>query len=442
MVLSATPTWLPDGTFIDESLLDDLSGRLETLLASAERPAIQAAIDPALHEAVKRLAEPHEAGGQERPGNGVALRWLRRVDALAEQSRLWRLPYGNPDLARADASGQLHQVLAWARDAIPANLHGLASVAILDDGASNDLIARLGEFHTVVIRNSTGASPGPPRLISAAPQGLTTRMAGRARQAQRVAEELLADRPPLDLIETEEAANADADLGPLRTRVAPTAEPAAPLRWADAPAPGPWPDVAAALDVATRNATFIADLSGTAPAGQSRIGAMAYSKDFPDEVTATRYIRSVGQPSLDTSLVTLRAAQQFVMGGRTNNFPATVTNGLTIPVTLRLSFASESPQRITVGDTDLITIPAGESATVEIQPRAMSNGVSLVHAQMVTANGTRVGTPVPVEITATDLGRVGWIIIVVSGAVVVGGTAWRIRAVRRQRAKEERESGQ
>jgi hypothetical protein len=44
-----------------------------------------------------------------------------------------------------------------------------------------------------------------------------------------------------------------------------------------------------------------------------------------------------------------------------------------------------------------------------------------------------------VEITATGLGRVGWIIIVISGAVVGGGTFLRIRAVQRERARESRE---
>jgi len=53
------------------------------------------------------------------------------------------------------------------------------------------------------------------------------------------------------------------------------------------------------------------------------------------------------------------------------------------------------------------------------------------------ARWTILGAPVPIEITATDFGRVGWIIILVSGAVVVGGTALRIRAVQRERAAKE-----
>ena len=50
------------------------------------------------------------------PLGGQALAWLGRVDQLAAQGRLWRLPTGNPDLARADASGALTDVLAWAEE--------------------------------------------------------------------------------------------------------------------------------------------------------------------------------------------------------------------------------------------------------------------------------------------------------------------------------------
>jgi hypothetical protein len=81
-----------------------------------------------------------------------------------------------------------------------------------------------------------------------------------------------------------------------------------------------------------------------------------------------------------------------------------------------------------------VTVGPGESATVDITPEATANGVTLVHARLTTLDGAPLGAPVAIEITATDFGRVGWIIIVASGAVVVGGSALRIRAVQRERA--------
>ena len=124
-----------------------------------------------------------------------------------------------------------------------------------------------------------------------------------------------------------------------------------------------------------------------------------------------------------------------VMGDRANQFPATLTNGLTVPVTVGVRFTSDAPQRIRVPDLEPQVIPPGESITVNITPEAAANGVALVQAQPVTAGGVALGKSTTIEITATDFGRVGWIIILVSGAVLLGGTAWRIRAVRRERGK-------
>lgn len=443
VMLTATPSWLPDGPFLDDSLLDDLDGRLDTLLASAERPEVTAAIDPSLYEAVQRLTRPHLVGDSERPGSGIALRWLDRVDALADDGRLWILPYGNPDLVRADASGMLHQVLTWARDSVPGDLARLPTVAVLDDDSDNDLITRIAEFDTIVVRNSTGTSPGPPTILGAAAQGPWTSLSGDIRHARRIAEELLSARPPLYLIDTPEAAVADAEADAGRRHVPIQGEPAEPLTLPQAPAPAPWTDVTAALGEVSAHHSFVADLTGQElPDDHGRLGALAFSEGFASESAAASYVRAAAPPRLDTSLIELRAAQSFVMGARENTFPVTFTNGLAIPVQVQLRFRSESPQRINVPPTELITVEPGQSATIEITPQATANGVTLVHAQAVTAAGVPLGGSQVIEITATDLGRVGWLIILVSGAVVVGGTAWRIRAVRSQRAEEERESGQ
>ena len=86
-----------------------------------------------------------------------------------------------------------------------------------------------------------------------------------------------------------------------------------------------------------------------------------------------------------------------------------------------------------------MTLEPGEQRTVNVTLHSAANGVVMVRAQLATQEGTRFGPEAPVEITATGLGRVGWIIIIVSGAVVVGGTFLRIRAVQRERARESRE---
>lgn len=438
VVLTAAPSWLPDGTFLDDSLTQDLGGRLETLLASAERPGVVAAIDPALYQAARWLSGDHTVAGEERPGSGVALRWVQRVDALRDDGRLWRLPYGNPALVRVDATDVLQRVLAWTRELVPEELADLPSVALLDEGAGNALVSKLGEFDTVVIRNATGASFGPPRVLTAAPQSGVTALAEGVQVARKVADELLAPRPPLYVIDTTEAATIDAGLAPFRRHVPATTAPSEPLRWADAQTPTGFPNVLAALDHEADNAALIADL--TPEAGDyhlEAIGAAAFSKDFPTEAAALQYIGAASPPDVDLGRVKLRTAPSYVMSARTNEFPATLTNELDIPVTVGVTFDSDAPQRIRVPDVEAIEIPAQGSVTISITPEASANGVALVHPQLVTAQGHPLTAGEPIEIAATDLGRVGWIIIVVSGAVVVGGTALRIAKVRKERARAE-----
>ena len=429
VTLTAKPSPEPD----DPALAADLGGRLDTLLTSAERPDVQAAIDPALYEAVTKLSA----------SNAEALRWLQRVDVLASAGRLWRLPYGNPDLARASASGVLPDVLKWSDLAGSTALSGLPSIAIVGK-ADDALLAHLKDFDTVVVEGATGSKPGKPTVLGAVTEPAAQTDVGPSAQARRIVEEFLSVGTPLYVISTPETAAADT-LDQWRTHTAPL-----PTRTDTLTLPSmqaePWPAVVAALKDAASAAALMGDLTTSPPEDLSPLGAQAFSADFDDEDSALAYLRATAPQSVDLDKVTLRAAGSFVMGSRTNTFPATLTNGLSVPIRVGVNFHSDSPQRIHVPDIQPVTIAPGESLAIDVKPEASSNGVSLVRARAVTTDGVEVGRPVTIEITATDFGRVGWIIILVSGAVVLGGTALRIRAVRREQArtsvKEISEPGQ
>ena len=439
VVLSATPSWLPDGSFTDSSLAADLEDRLDPLLASAEREGVQAAIDPALYEAVTRLSGTHTVDGASVEGNGIALRWVQRVDALAGEGRLWRLPYGDPDLTRAALSGQLDTVMDWSAEAGNGILPEVGSVAILRDGASPDLVDHLSDLDTVVVSGMSGATSGTPQLLGARSIGATARPDGGS-LPERITREFLAVRPPLYLIDSVQAADADADLGTWREHVAPSAKPSESLTWPETTSSEPWPDLADTLTQASKAAELLDDLTdGPSSVNLAVLGATSWSSGFSDQRQAVAYAKSGSPPDLDLKKVNLRAAASFVMGSRTNTFPATLTNELSVPVTVGVTFQSDSPQRIRVPNVKPVTVEPGESVTLDVTPEATANGVALVRGQVVTTGGVAVGKPVTIEITATDFGRVGWIIILVSGAVLLGGTAWRIRAVRRERAKASAE---
>ena len=59
-----------------------------------------------------------------------------------------------------------------------------------------------------------------------------------------------------------------------------------------------------------------------------------------------------------------------------------------------------------------------------------------VSAHVVSESGRRVTPNTRITVDVTELGMIGWIIVIASGAVLVGATAWRIRQVRRRADKE------
>ncbi|HMS36425.1 MAG TPA: DUF6049 family protein, partial [Arachnia sp.] len=240
--------------------------------------------------------------------------------------------------------------------------------------------------------------------------------------------------PPLYLIETGQDARADQHLDPWRRHVAPAAATEG-LRWPGTRTPAAWPKVAAALEREAGQAGVLRDLTGEDAPGLAELGATAFSASFANEKAAVAYLSVAAKPSADLAKIELRAAASFVMGSSTNTFPATLTNGLDVPVTVGVRFTSDAPQRVRVPDNEPIVLPPGEPVTINITPEADANGVALVEAQIITRGGIPVGKPTTIEITATNFGSIGWLIIVASGAVVLGGTAWRIRAVRREQAR-------
>ena len=433
--LSATPSWLTDGSFIDDSLATDLNSRLDTLLASAERPTVIAAIDPALYEAAKRMSTTHQVAGQETAGNGVAARWVQRVDALAAAGRLWRLPYGNPNFSRIAATSQLDEVLGWEHGAVGSTLSSVPTVAIVSN-ASPDLVSQLDSFDTVIVRGGIGSQEGTTALLGAMASSSVPASAEGAGLARRITAEYLSPSTPLHVIDSPEAASLDAELGRWRTHVAPEAGAGKGLVWPSVAEVSAWGEVAKALDTAGDNAALLSDLTAASSSvNLASLGALSWSANFLNQDQSLAYVAAASPQTVDLKKVTLRAASSFVMGSRTNTFPATLTNGLSVPITVGVDFHSDSPHRIRVPKIEPVTIAPGESYSFDITPEASSNGVALVKAQAVTTDGVTVGESVTIEITATDFGRVGWIIILISGAVVLGGTAWRIRAVRRENSK-------
>ena len=441
--LTARPTQLAGGDFVDESLLDELTGRLDQLLGAAERNGGTVLVDPSVVAEAEALSKEHTVGGQTTAARPEAAAWVNRLRALAADGRALRLPYGDPALARADTQGALRDVLDRSAAAtVPDVLRGAPSAVDLTDLATEPLVASLSAagLSTVFADNIAGHGASLIGVSSATLPGMGPGDTTNAAQTRgrRLAEEFLAPSPRVYLLRDEADIRA---VGPLDAhhRIVPVLSGDSPTEiLPSATPPAPWTQLTARIDGLAGEADFLYELTGLdSRATIDLMAAKAWSSSFQTQDAALAYVQAHPVAGLDPDKVAITAAKQFVMGSRTNEFPVTITNGLPVPVTVALTFDSEAPQRLRVPDTAPITIRPGESQTLNVAPEARANGIVTVHARLETTSGTPFGQSVTIEITATDLGRVAWIVIIVSGAVVLGGTFARIRAVQSGRARKE-----
>ncbi|MDF1487500.1 DUF6049 family protein [Tessaracoccus caeni] len=430
VLLSSRPSLLPDDAALTddaaEQLAVEVEGRLDVLLTAAERSGVIGIIDPELYRALQLLA----VGDETTEANPAAKDWLARVDRLATAQRLWRLPGGDPDLAKADAVGLLDQALAGtATD----TLADLPTAAVLDETGSEELAARLTDFDRIVARQVQGVT----RTVAEGRRAqLPDTLIGKSDAETRgylLATELTHGMPVNYLLTDEAQVRVEGLLDDARPHRTPTGAVGSVLAWSPAQPAPKWTKLAKRLDKLGLNWELVA------PDSPARFDTSAFNRHLGSEDEALAWIDASPQAELDPSKITVRAAQQFVLSSTTGTLPVTIANDTALTVTVQLRFQSDTPQRISVPDSEVVTLPSGQSQTLAITPQATTNGVTLVHGQLATASGRTFGPETTLEITATEFGRVGWIIIVISGAVVLGGTALRIRAVR---SEEKHESSQ
>lgn len=460
VILTAPPSKLTPGVFGSEALAADLGGRLETLLTAAEQPGRSWLIDPALFDEVADMADGYVVRRSDElvagTGQAVAADWLRRLLELDPAAGA-RTLFGLPDLTGA-ALADDPDVLARALTATSrvTRLNHLPLVVLPTGGVYtpllDDYLAGVGAAGLVATNLLTAgawqvAPTGLPLLASA-----VSPLPGEATLAatQVVLAETVISGADGQLRVLDEPADLAAD--------AATTTPWMTSRLlADVLAGVPTTGVAefgpeVPVTLAAKRFSEVADLEQHFAA----YSQLAPESTLPDEAAAllTRAVSSawiadssgqdamlaaidglVGEKAL-ADAVSLDASPRFVMSSRSNQFPLTLTNNLDEPIRVRLAVDTDNPQRLTVPQTPVVSIPARQSASVTIQPQASANGVVVARAWVTTESGRRVTGDTRITIEVTDLGFIGWVIVVASGAVVLGATAWRVWQVRRKAATE------
>ena len=460
VLLSASPTKLFGNIFANEDLTAELTGRLNTLLQAAGS-GHSWLIDPALLDEVRDQADGYQVldGSATKPGTGqqVAADWLARFQSL-DRNDGGRVLFASPDSTGAEAAGA--EIVQWSTKAtarveglddlplvaIPTGrvatasqldfLSGTGAKAIIASNTASGAALQNGGGSTKVLAISpTVPSTAAPDDTAAVQQRqlafAETAVAGKSGQAR-----LLTTASDL----TQEAAGRPAwttprELGELleadpTTKANLSTSKPALLQASQFRAIDALEDDFSSYSQLVPESTFVDEPD----AALLRAASSAW---IADPQGGRAYIdalrRLIGRDAVSEA-VRLDASGRFVMSARTNQFPITVTNDLSEPIKVRVEVTTTNPQRLSVPASDYITVGPGQSETVNIRPEASGNGLISATAHAVTSGGHRVGRDIQLTFEVTELGFVAWIIVGVSGIVLVATTILRIRQVRRREA--------
>ena len=106
------------------------------------------------------------------------------------------------------------------------------------------------------------------------------------------------------------------------------------------------------------------------------------------------------------------------------------------PIQVKVRMDTDNPQRLRIPESEVVTIAPGQNASILVHPEATANGVAIAHAWVATVSGRRVSPSIQITVEMTELGFIGWVIVIASGAVVLGATALRIWQVRRKAKRD------
>lgn len=461
ITLSSDPSVRIDGSFSDDHLAPELTGRLDRLITEAATRRSTVLVDPGLVDEVTAMAAGYTVNGAKGAGTQAAKDWLAKLTPLLKSGRAYRLPYGNVDVVGAARAGHSTVITRSAKALDVKNPARTLPLAVTDEAGALDRpsLARItsmlkpslvltaaipaGPAH---VQNGAAILPLSPSLLAGGPDGKVS--PGQLR-GRLLAQSLLMTRqklPAATLVEDVAELDATAPLSgsaswlsltDLSESINSAENTASPLparsKAATALAGDWWADQVSAAADAVDWGNVLGD-SPTADLQTARVLSRSLSLSLSSD-RRRAWLRAAMEPATDLlsgSGVQLHSAGSFVMSSASNDFPLTVTNNLTETVKVKVTFTSSSPQRIGIPDTQVVEINPQESRTVKFSPRASSNSVVEMTARLASPSGRELGPEATFVIRATRMDDIGWILIVVSGAVVLGATLLRVRQVRRR----------
>lgn len=452
---SAPPRQLKKDLFLDDSLADDLTGRLDDLMRAAEEGRAGWVLDPSLLAEVLDMADGYRVrtpdGSTPGSGSEAARAWLDRLRALPVETGATSL-FGNPDLSTLSALGgaDVTEASRRATDALaPEDTRPVAVLPWVDAagartaGRARTVIAPATDAEAGILVRVAGTtavltSPGEPAAVSSAVLRETPL---NRRNAQDALTRASGGR--VSWLTTTADAEADSALLPQGFRRVSMADVLAltPRTWTPAAHAGEGPLDADRLGRVERLGSSMAVYGEAAPSAgigeyaDAQVARAASGWWIGEAERQEEWLaaieRRLALPPGD--FVTITTTPRFSMTGATSEFPVTVTNHLADPVEIRIEADSANPQRIDLIAPEPLTVPPGASSTAILTAEAAGGGVVDGIVRVTTLGGRTLTPDVGVVVETTNVGIIGWIIVIASGVVLVVATALRIRQVRGRR---------
>jgi hypothetical protein len=127
----------------------------------------------------------------------------------------------------------------------------------------------------------------------------------------------------------------------------------------------------------------------------------------------------------EVSSVTVTGPSSVALSSSSGRFPVTVTNRLSVPVTVRV-LTRTSAAGIQLRELPPIMLGPEQRRDIEMFGSAKGSTVSNVEIQLATTTGQRFGEAWDFNVRSTQFGLLIWIIMAVGLTVLLGTAGWRV----------------
>ena len=126
--------------------------------------------------------------------------------------------------------------------------------------------------------------------------------------------------------------------------------------------------------------------------------------------------------------VVMIVSNKILLTGKSGETPVSVQNGLSWPIRLQVAASIPPGSRLQVGIPDLPPVQGGGSGTIHVQLHsAATNGTTTVQLQLMTQDGSPLGSAKSLSVEVTQFGRLLLIIIGGGLGILVLTSAYRLR---------------